>query len=93
MSPNYPPNYRRFMSFSPGYMLHESACLSGSPVDFLGRSEGFTLRYVTRPETGATLKPESAPVLEEIAQALEDNPGWKLTVEGHTDNIGGDASI
>jgi outer membrane protein OmpA-like peptidoglycan-associated protein len=39
------------------------------------------------------LKPESAPVLEEIAQALEDNPGWKLTVEGHTDNIGGDASI
>jgi outer membrane protein OmpA-like peptidoglycan-associated protein len=39
------------------------------------------------------LKPESAPVLEEIAQALEDNPGWKLTVEGRTDNIGGDASI
>jgi outer membrane protein OmpA-like peptidoglycan-associated protein len=39
----------------------------------------------------ATLKPESAPVLQEIAQALKDNPDWKLTVEGHTDNIGGDA--
>ena len=39
----------------------------------------------------ATLKPESAPVLREIAQALKDNPDWKLTVEGHTDNIGGDA--
>jgi outer membrane protein OmpA-like peptidoglycan-associated protein len=39
----------------------------------------------------ATLKPESAPVLKEIAQALQDNPDWKLTVEGHTDNIGGDA--
>ncbi len=38
----------------------------------------------------ATLKPESAPVLKEIAQALNDNPDWKLTVEGHTDNIGGD---
>ena len=38
----------------------------------------------------ATLKPESAPVLKEIAQALKDNPDWKLTVEGHTDNIGGD---
>jgi len=38
----------------------------------------------------ATLKPESAPVLKEIAQALKDNPAWKLTVEGHTDNIGGD---
>jgi flagellar motor protein MotB len=39
----------------------------------------------------ATLKPESAPVLKEIAQALKDNPDWKLTVEGHTDNIGGRA--
>ena len=39
----------------------------------------------------ATLKPESGPVLKEIAQAMKDNPDWKLTVEGHTDNIGGDA--
>jgi outer membrane protein OmpA-like peptidoglycan-associated protein len=37
-----------------------------------------------------TLKPESEPVLKEIAQAMTDNPDWKLTVEGHTDNIGGD---
>jgi outer membrane protein OmpA-like peptidoglycan-associated protein len=38
-----------------------------------------------------TLKSESEPVLKEIAQAMTDNPGWKLTVEGHTDNIGGDS--
>jgi len=37
-----------------------------------------------------TLKPESEPVLKEIAQAMTNNPEWKLTVEGHTDNIGGD---
>jgi len=37
-----------------------------------------------------TLKPESEPVLKEIAQAMTNNPAWKLTVEGHTDNIGGD---
>jgi outer membrane protein OmpA-like peptidoglycan-associated protein len=37
-----------------------------------------------------TLKPESEPVLKEIVQAMTDNPDWKLTVEGHTDNIGGD---
>lgn len=37
-----------------------------------------------------TLKPESAPVLKEIADAMSHNPDWKLTVEGHTDNIGGD---
>src|SRR6185437_3557305 len=38
-----------------------------------------------------TLKPESEPVLKEIAQTMTDNPDWKLTVEGHTDNVGGDA--
>ena len=38
-----------------------------------------------------TIKPESAPVLKQIVQAMTDNPDWKLTVEGNTDNIGGDA--
>jgi len=38
-----------------------------------------------------TIKPESAPVLKEIAQAMTNNPEWKLTVAGNTDNIGGDA--
>ncbi len=37
----------------------------------------------------ATLKPESAPVLKEIADALKANPSWKLTIEGHTDDVGG----
>jgi outer membrane protein OmpA-like peptidoglycan-associated protein len=37
------------------------------------------------------LKPESTPVLEEIVAVLKDNPDWKLTVSGHTDNVGGDA--
>jgi outer membrane protein OmpA-like peptidoglycan-associated protein len=36
------------------------------------------------------LKPESTPVLEEIAGVLKDDPDWKLTVSGHTDNVGGD---
>jgi hypothetical protein len=36
-------------------------------------------------------RPESAPVLKEIASALKDNPGWKLEIGGNTDNIGGDA--
>jgi outer membrane protein OmpA-like peptidoglycan-associated protein len=38
----------------------------------------------------ATIKPESEPMLKQIVQAMTDNPTWKLTVEGHTDNIGGD---
>jgi outer membrane protein OmpA-like peptidoglycan-associated protein len=38
------------------------------------------------------LRPESAPVLSEIAGALANNADWKLSINGHTDNIGGDAS-
>jgi len=37
-----------------------------------------------------TIKPESEPVLKEIAQATADRPDWKLTIAGYTDNIGGD---
>jgi len=36
------------------------------------------------------IKPESEAVLREIADALKHNPDWKLRVEGHTDNVGGD---
>lgn len=37
------------------------------------------------------LRMESEPVLREIADALTRNPSWKLSVNGHTDNIGGEA--
>jgi len=38
------------------------------------------------------IKEESEPVLTEIATALTDNPAWSLSVNGHTDSIGGDAA-
>jgi outer membrane protein OmpA-like peptidoglycan-associated protein len=37
------------------------------------------------------INPESKPVMDEIAAALKDHPDWKLTVNGYTDNIGGDS--
>jgi outer membrane protein OmpA-like peptidoglycan-associated protein len=40
----------------------------------------------------ATIKPRSAAVLHTIAEVLKKNADWVLTVEGHTDNIGGDAA-
>lgn len=40
----------------------------------------------------ANLRPESDKVLNEIAQVMHAHPDWKLTVEGHTDNVGGNAS-
>ncbi len=38
----------------------------------------------------ATLRAESHPVLQEIADALNAHPDWTLIINGHTDNIGGD---
>lgn len=39
-----------------------------------------------------SLRPESEPVLHEIADALQTHPDWTLIINGHTDNVGGDAS-
>jgi outer membrane protein OmpA-like peptidoglycan-associated protein len=38
------------------------------------------------------IKEESEPVLKEIAGVMTNNPSWKLSVEGHTDNVGGAAT-
>lgn len=44
-------------------------------------------------DTGkADIKPESTPVLDEIAKLLSSNPALKLHVIGHTDNVGSVAS-
>jgi len=38
----------------------------------------------------ANIKREFAPVLDEAAQILKDNPSVKVTIEGHTDSKGSD---
>jgi len=39
----------------------------------------------------ATLLPQSGTALDQVARLLKANPAWTLTVEGHTDNVGGAA--
>jgi outer membrane protein OmpA-like peptidoglycan-associated protein len=39
----------------------------------------------------ANIREESEPVLKEIAEAMNAHPDWKLSVNGHTDNVGGNA--
>ena len=36
------------------------------------------------------IRPESKNVLEQITALLKENAAWKMTVEGHTDNVGGE---
>jgi outer membrane protein OmpA-like peptidoglycan-associated protein len=40
----------------------------------------------------ADIRPVSEPVLKEIAAVLKNNPGWKLSIVGHTDGVGNDAA-
>src|SRR5690606_9461608 len=43
-------------------------------------------------DTGrATIKPVSFPLLDEVAQALQDHPTIRVRIEGHTDSQGKDA--
>jgi OmpA-OmpF porin, OOP family len=40
-------------------------------------------------DTGSDrIRPESTPTLKEIGQMLKEHPELKLTIEGHTDNVG-----
>jgi len=40
----------------------------------------------------AALRSESEPALTEIAAALQNNPSWRLDIDGHTDAVGNDAA-
>ncbi|HUI30327.1 MAG TPA: OmpA family protein [Candidatus Acidoferrales bacterium] len=40
-------------------------------------------------DTGkSTIKPESQSIVDEIYKTLNENPGLKVSIEGHTDNVG-----
>jgi outer membrane protein OmpA-like peptidoglycan-associated protein len=49
------------------------------PVEIYGIYFDFNSAYI---------KPESEVVLKQISDILHKNPSWKLSVSGHTDNIG-----
>ena len=51
-----------------------------------GRARVYGINFDTASDT---IKPESKIVLDEITALLKENAGWKMTIEGHTDNIGG----
>jgi outer membrane protein OmpA-like peptidoglycan-associated protein len=36
----------------------------------------------------ATIRPEAADTIADIAATLQANPGWRLLIKGHTDSIG-----
>jgi outer membrane protein OmpA-like peptidoglycan-associated protein len=50
--------------------------------------KGKAIVYINFDFASSTIKPESKPEIDEIIKLLIENPSLKLSIEGHTDNIG-----
>ena len=50
--------------------------------------DGFIALYINFDLNKADIKPESKPIIDEIAVLLKGNPGLKVSIEGHTDSTG-----
>jgi outer membrane protein OmpA-like peptidoglycan-associated protein len=59
----------------------EQALAEKKPVEIYGIYFDFN---------SSVIKPESETVLKQISDIMHKNPDWKLSVSGHTDNIGDD---
>lgn len=51
-----------------------------------GRARIYGINFDTASDA---IKPESKPTLDQIAALLKTNSAWRMTIEGHTDNVGG----
>ena len=60
----------------------------GDELQSLGRArlDGINFDF-----SSATLRPESEALLKQVAAMLKAHPEWSITLEGHTDSIGGAA--
>lgn len=69
-------------------MQQEVTADASSIADELNKS-GHIALYGIHFDTGrATIQPDSGSILGEIVKMLQQNPDVKLSVEGHTDNVG-----
>ena len=55
--------------------------------DALNR-EGHIALYINFDTGKSTIKPESKPIINQIVEMMKANPDLKISVEGHTDNVG-----
>jgi outer membrane protein OmpA-like peptidoglycan-associated protein len=54
--------------------------------------DGFIALYINFDTGKATVKPESIQIIDQIESMMIQNPGLKISIEGHTDNSGNSAS-
>ena len=72
----------------PGRPVQDAATTMADTLEKDGRVAVYGINFDFN---SARLRPESTTVLEQVAQLLRATPGLSITIEGHTDDIGGDA--
>jgi outer membrane protein OmpA-like peptidoglycan-associated protein len=60
-----------------------------APVAHTLRTLGQVQLYIQFRTNSAELDPAALPMLEELRDALRTDPGLRLAITGHTDNVGG----
>lgn len=60
---------------------------ASSMLDALNR-DGHIALYINFDTGKSTIKSESKPIIDQIVQMMKTNPSLKISVEGHTDNVG-----
>jgi outer membrane protein OmpA-like peptidoglycan-associated protein len=54
--------------------------------------DGFIALHINFDTNKAVIKPESMPVIQQIAELMKSQPALKISIEGHTDNQGSAAA-
>jgi OOP family OmpA-OmpF porin len=52
--------------------------------------EGFVPLYINFETAKSIIKPESQAIIDQLTEMLKQNPSLNISIEGHTDNVGGD---
>jgi OmpA-OmpF porin, OOP family len=73
-------------------MQQEVTADASSIADELSKSGHIALYGIHFETANATILPDSETVLAEVAKMLQQNPDVKVSIEGHTDNVGSAAA-
>lgn len=67
--------------------MAQSVVTAGDMATALNRDGRISL-HINFDTGKATIKPDSLPIIDQIASMMKANPGLQLSVEGNTDNVG-----
>ncbi|HPS93504.1 MAG TPA: outer membrane beta-barrel domain-containing protein [Deltaproteobacteria bacterium] len=70
-----------------GVQVDKNGCPPVAPPPVVEKG-AYVFRNILFDYNKSTIKPESEPILDEVAEFLKANPGMKMEIQGHADSIG-----